>query len=144
MIEKRSHSEAVAVTVGYAVGSDGKGLAFAALGDDESPGVLRVVFSVRVRPALRGRDLSYAAANAVLEALLRRGLRSVVVRLADERLPLDLDARGSLPAALTVPYVALRCRLNRFAEARIEAAGGSVMRDLTARAQAEALLDIAA
>jgi len=42
-----------------------------------------------------------------------------------------------------VPYVALRCTLNRFEQASVRRAG-AVARDLSARAQAEVYLDIAA
>ncbi len=144
MSEREPEVNPVMVTIGFAAGDDGKGVAFAMLDDGTQPTTFRVAFSLRLRRALRGRDVAYAAANAVTEALLERGVRSMVLRLGDERLVTDLKERAALPTPLSVPYVALRCRLNRFAEARVQAPAGAVGRDLTGRALAEVSLDIAA
>lgn len=143
----RLQSEPVVVTIGFAARSGGKGVAFAAVDFGESGAdfpYLRVPFGLSVRPALQGRDVTYAAANAVTEVLLARGIRNVILRVDDSRLENDLRERGSLPAPLTVPYVALRCRLNRFAAVRVEATKDSLCRDLAGRAVTEATLDIAA
>ena len=144
---QRVQPEPVVVTIGFAARIDGRGIAFAALEQAEhsaKAAYVRVPFAVKLRPALQGRDVTYAAANAVAEALLERGVRDVVLRVDDARLENDLRERGSLPAPLTVPYVSLRCRLNRFALARIEVAQDSLIRDLEGRARTEATLDIAA
>ena len=144
---QRLQPEPVVVTIGFATRTDGKGIAFAALepkSSESASGYVRVPFGLKLRPALQGRDVSYAAANAVAEMLLTRGVRNMILRVDDSRLESDLRERASLPAPLTVPYVALRCRLNRFAQARIEVAHDSLCRDLAGRAMAEATLDIAA
>jgi hypothetical protein len=142
---QRLQPEPVVVTIGFAARPDGKGIAFAALepAPPAAPMFLRVPFAVRPKPALQGRDVTYAATNAVAETLLARGVRNVVLRVEDPRLVVDLRERGSLPVPLTVPYVALRCRLNRFDAAQIEAREDALSRDLAGRARAEATLDIA-
>jgi hypothetical protein len=132
------------VTVGFAAGKTG-GVAYAMLGvrpGDES--VMRTSFACRPAPALQGRDIAYAALNAVAGKLLARGLRNIELQTEDGNVPLDLSQRRPLPAALTVPYVTLRCTLNRFAAAAVTTVAGPLTRDLTARARAEASLDVAA
>jgi len=138
--------EPVVVTVGFAAAEGGRGIAYAGLripGSHEES-IVRVRFSCRARPALRGRDVAYAALDAVARALLERGVSAVEVRTADERIVEDLARRGELPAALTMPYVALRCTLNRFRAASVARDPGGASRDLAARARAEACLGAAA
>jgi sugar phosphate isomerase/epimerase len=139
-------NEPVIVTVGFAAEPGGRGLAYAGIripGSHEES-IVRVRFSCRARPALHGRDVAYAALNAVAQTLLDRNIRALELRTADERIADDLAKRADLPAALTMPYVALRCSLNRFREATVgrDAAGAS--RDLAARARAEVCLGAAA
>jgi hypothetical protein len=132
-------------TVGFAAGPAGSGVAYAALvGADGRESLVRVGFASPSRPALRGRDVAYAALEAVARALLARGVRRVEVRIDDLHLPVDLAERRALPPALEIPYVALRCALNRFACAEVVVATEPAARDLTARARAEASLGIAA
>ncbi len=133
--------QAQQVTVGFAAGPDGSGVAYAALGAAGRNGSpVRVEFVCRPLPALRGRDVAYAAVDAVATRLRELGVNRAVLAVPDEHLPLDLNERRSLPNALVVPYVALRCRLNQFDEFRIVEARDAVARDLTARARAEATL----
>ncbi len=145
MSRTRVDSRPVVVTVGFAAGAAGGGVAYAALraADRATESIVRVGFRCRPQAALRGRDVAYAALGAVADELLRRGVRDVEFRLDDTGLPVDLATRRTLPAALTVPYVILRCKLNRFHRATVSEAGGEP-RDLTARARAEASLDVAA
>ncbi len=133
----------VSVTVGFAANAAGQGVAYGAVGGDR-PDIVRVPFSLKVRPALCGRDTAYAAAGAMLAALRRRGVRRLELRLADERLVSELAERPALPANLTVPYVTLRCSLNRFADARVTLANDATSRDLTGRAVADVSLQVAA
>ena len=134
------------VSVGFAVHPGGAGVAFAALHEaDGGRSVVRIAFRCRPLVALGGRDVAYAALAAVAGALLECGRRDVVFRVAEAGLVTDLTQRRTLPAALTVPYVELRCRLNRFATARFDVRPGDpAVRELTARARAEASFDIAA
>jgi hypothetical protein len=143
---QRLQAEPTVVTIGFAARSDGRGIAFAAVQPAQAaaPSYWRIPFALCPKPALQGRDVTYAATNAVTETLLERGVRNVTLRVEDPRLANDLRERGSLPIPLTVPYVALRCRLNRFDGARIEAREDPLSRDLVSRARAEATLDIAA
>lgn len=132
------------ISVGFAAGERG-GVAYAALGagpNDDS--IVRVTFACRPAPALHGRDVAYAALNAVAGTLLARGLQDVELCTEDGSVPLDLTVRRALPAALTLPYVTLGCTLNRFASATITTVANSLSRELTARARAEASLDVAA
>jgi hypothetical protein len=132
------------VTVGFAAGNGGEGVAYAALrAANGRESIVRVGFRCRPLAALRGRDIAYAALAAVAEDLLRRDLRDVAFRIDDSELPVDLAARRALPAALTVAYVALRCKLNRFRAATVAFADGAA-RDVTARARAEVSLNVAA
>jgi len=139
----RQHRSRLAqhVTVGFAAGPGGSGVAYAASGAGGRNGSpVRVEFVCRPLPALRGRDVAYAALDAVLAELSRRGMSRAIVAIDDANLPLDVAERRSLPNALVVPYVALRCRLNQFAEIAVVEARDAVARDLTARARAEATL----
>lgn len=137
-------SQPIVVTVGFAAGNGGDGVAYAALrAVNGLESIVRVGFRCRPLAALRGRDVAYAALSAVAEDLLRRDLRDVALRIDDTELPLDLSARRALPAALTVPYVVLRCKLNRFRVATVACAHGA-SRDCTARARAEVSLNVAA
>jgi hypothetical protein len=139
----RQHRSRLAhhVTVGFAAGPGGSGVAYAAAGAGGRNGSpVRVEFVCRALPALRGRDVAYSALDAVLAELLRRGVTRAVIAIDDANLPLDVSERRSLPNALIVPYVALRCRLNQFAAVTVVEAHDAVARDLTARARAEATL----
>ena len=139
-------AKVVRATLGFAAGEGaGAGVAYALLGAPESGGaVVRVAFRCRPLAALRGRDVAYAALRAVAEEVRARGVQRVVFALDDERLARDLHERLPVPGPLAMPYVSLRCALNRFAEATVVAAGEAAARDLTARARAEVSLHIAA
>jgi hypothetical protein len=136
----------VQATLGFAAAElGGAGVAYALLGASGSgAAVVRVSFRCRPLAALRGRDVAYAALRAVAEDVLGRGVTRIVFALDDERLVKDLDERLPVPGALAMPYVSLRCALNRFAEASVVVDGEAAARDLTARARAEVSLDIAA
>ncbi|MBD5606671.1 MAG: glycosyltransferase [Candidatus Eremiobacteraeota bacterium] len=135
----------VRIAVGFAVSHRGSGVVYALRtepGGAES--LVRVSFRCRPLAALGGRDVAYAALDALGREVRRRGDDRVDFDIADAELGLDLSGRRVLPAALTMPYVRLRCTLNRFRMARIAAVERTTIRDLTARARAESSLDIAA
>jgi len=135
----------VSVTVGFAA-SGGGGVAYAIVrkADGASESLVRVGFRCRSLSALRGRDVAYAALVVVAKELLRRELACVELRTADREIVLDLEQHRAVPQALMLPYVVLRCALNRFREARVVAVEDEVVRDLTARARAEVSLGVAA
>ena len=140
--------EPLAVTIGFAAREDGRGVAYASYvprtGSGRHASPVRVGFACRPQPVLRGRDLAYAALTAVAGALLARDIREATLRIDDASLPRDLEERGSLPTALVIPYVALRCKLNAFHDVHVVAAADETTRDLTGRARAEIALQTAA
>ncbi len=132
------------VSIGFAANASGSGVAYAAVRGTDGDATIRVSFSLRARAALEGRDAAYAALDAVAAEVLERGLRDVEFRFDDARLAEDLAERRTVPQPLVVPYVALRCTLNRFRTVRIVAARDRTIRDLAARALADVSLEIAA
>jgi len=163
----------VTAVVGFAASANGNGVAYAALRPArDAQSLVRVGFRLvipttstgapapsgpdapgarhpepvegRPRPALHGRDVAYAALTALATELLRRGIGAVVLQTDNAELVADLTERRAVPAALTVPYVKLRCTLNRFREASITCVEDRATRDLTARARAEVCLNVAA
>ena len=142
----KREEQGVVVTIGFAVAAGGAGVAYATLvrGDRGSRDVLRVPFAFPKRPGLADRDASYAAVSAVVAQLIARGEIVSSIVIADERLARDLDERRTLPHALTMPYVGLRCRLNRLRGAVVLAGAAGACRDLAARARADVFLDTAA
>jgi hypothetical protein len=143
MSTQRREQQPKIVTVGFAE-RDGRGIAYAVGGSGGRGPAVRVGFACRPLPALLGRDVAYAALAAVAEELLRRGVSNVRFRIDDERLPQDIAERRAMPNALIVPYVRLRCALNRFHEAVVEPADDDIARDASARARADAWLNLAA
>jgi hypothetical protein len=148
MSQQRGNREPVLVVLGFAAGIDGRGVAYATLcrsfESSRRESSIRLVFTCRPLPALAGRDVAYAALDAIAAALLERDVRDVEIAIDDSLLPIDLAERRSVPSPLIVPYVALRCRLNRFRRVRVTAAKDGLARDLSARARAEVSLHVAA
>jgi hypothetical protein len=140
----RSERQAIQVSVGFAASDRGDGVAYARIENGIEPEHLRIAFRCRPQPALRERDVAYAALSAVATHVRERGLRRVVFATADAQLACDLEEHRSVPPALAMPYVTLRCTLNRFTSATVVATGDEAVRDLTARARAEASLHVAA
>jgi hypothetical protein len=143
-VNRENRKGAVRAAIGFAAGDAGEGTAYALLGASGNGSVVRVPFHCRPLPALRGRDVAYAALTAVAVELRRRGIRDVVFATEDERLVRDLDERLPVPAPLAMPYVALRCELNRFHKAHVTASDEAAIRDLSARSRAEVFLQTAA
>ena len=143
-MSRQKGGELVDVVVGFAADKSGVGVAYAALQRNGRERVLRVAFGVRPAAALEGREVGYAALRAVAEALRADYAGPVRFVVADDSLVADLRDRRPLPNALTMPYVALRCALNRFEIASFVRGRSAQIDDLTARANAEASLHIAA
>ncbi len=140
------HDSIVTATLGFAAGGTGDGVVYVSLAGAaarDSDGLVRVAFRCQPLPALRGRDIAYAA----LEAAARRlADRRYPIRFAieDQSLAADLIEHRPVPTALTVPYVRAQCALNRLGTATFVARNDRTVRDLTARARAEVALDVAA
>jgi hypothetical protein len=143
MSTKRREPQPKIITVGFAE-REGRGVAYAVAGSGGRGSAVRVGFVCRPLPALVGRDVAYAALAAGADEVLRHGVTRAVFRVDDERLPQDIAERRALPNALVVPYVRLRCALNRFDQASVEQASGDVARDASARARADVWLNLAA
>ena len=146
MMSTSIHDSFVTATLGFAANSAGDGVAYVALGeaDGRIGSLVRVAFRCPPLAALRGRDVAYAATEAVAAHLLGRGLRTVAFAFDDVSLARDLVERAAVPAALTIPYVRLRCTLNRFTHVDLHAVEDRSTRDLGARARAEVALAVAA
>lgn len=135
----------VEVALGFACRASGAGVAFVSLHGGGADDVVRLSFAYRPLPALRERGAGYAALEAAVALTLRRGIRQARFLVAEPELVADLAARRNVPQPLAMPYVALRCRLNRLAWAEVAPADPDrCCRDLAARARAEVSLDIAA
>lgn len=139
-----NRNSAADVVVGFAHDGSGRGVAYAAIADGRSRGVMRVPFSAVPLALYDGREFGYAAVAALGAELRRRGFARVRVRLGDERIVRDLAAPAVVPPALGMPYVRARCALNGFATARVERADPREVADLEGRARAELSLRTAA
>jgi hypothetical protein len=146
MSSRKPTDRPVSISVGFAASDGGSGVAYATLrkADGTSGSLVRVGFRCRPLSALHGRDVAYQALIAVAKDALRRELGCIEMRVGDGEIALDIERRRSVPQALMIPYVVLRCALNRFREARVIAVEDETVRDLTARARAEVSLGVAA
>jgi hypothetical protein len=151
MIMQKRISRTAVATIGYAADERGHGIAYAKIWSSDDlasrPGaesIVRVGFHAPVRPALRGREAAYAAVEAVAAKLVAAKVAVAELRVADVQLAADLAQRRSVPADLQLPYIALRCTLNRLSSFSVVACDDGTARDLTARARAELMLEHAA
>ena len=133
----------IEAATGFAADAQGQGVAYVRLILAGTPRVLRVPFAVRRYPALRDREIGYAALTAAGAVLRRRGVERVRFTVDDAHLAMDLREHRDVPAPLTLAYVRLRCALNQFKEYDI-AASASGESDLTARARSETAMHVAA
>ena len=143
MKELRNMRNTPDITIGYAVGHDGAGVAYARLSNGNGE-PLRVGFTVRPLAGCDDRESAYGAAEAVAVALRKRGHRAATLRIDDPRLVADLAGAGTVPPALAMRSIALRCALNALGNAKVVAAQATQVADLEARARAEVTLRIAA
>jgi hypothetical protein len=131
----------VRVQLGYTADRLGEGIAYARLTTRAGERLVRVAFRVQRFPGLDEREISYAALTAVAGMLCERGLTGVLFVLADAELVADCTTRRSVPPPLVLPYVRLRCALNRFVAYELHAGADP---DLEGRARAELVLHTAA
>ena len=137
--------DGMTVEIGTGFGHGPRAVAYASYVVPGEPTVTeRWHVPVTVRPALRGRDVGYAALAAVAGAVRDRGVRRATFHIDDQALADDLREHRTVPSALGVPYVKLRCLLNRFDHVEIVASATHALHDLSARARADAALDVAA
>jgi len=139
-MQQSSRHRSADVAVGYAADRSGHGIAYAAIGTGTGRTVVRLPFGVPNLPALDGREQGYAAVATVGGYLRARGFTRVRIRVAEDAVVNDLNARRSVPAALTMEYVKTRCILHGFAAARVERAEPIETRDLETRARADVAL----
>jgi hypothetical protein len=144
MTNSRRARAAADVAVGYAAGDRGNGVAYAAVNNGSATVVVRLPFTAPPLPGLDGLECGYAALAAVGAMLKARGFGRVRVRVGDARIVGDLSGAGSPPKPLAMAYVKIRCALHSLGAVRLEVADAVEVRDLTARAQAEIGLSVAA
>jgi hypothetical protein len=130
--------------VGYAADRTGNGVAYAAIATGTGRAVVKVPFGTVPLAALDGREFGYAAVAAVGAYLRSRGFTRIRIRLADEGVADDLNARGTVPPALAMAYVKTRCVLHGFAVARVERGEPIETNDLEHRAREDVALRTAA
>jgi hypothetical protein len=128
------------VAVGYAADRTGGGSAYVAIATGSGRAVVKVPFSAVPLAALDGREFGYAAVAAVGAYLRGRGFTRIRLRIADEQVVDDLNARSKVPPALGMAYVKTRCVLHGFAVARVERGEPIETHDLENRARAEIAL----
>ena len=128
------------VAVGYAADRTGAGVAYAAIATGTGRSVVKVPFGATPMPGLEGREFGYAAIAAVAGYLRTRSFSRVRIRLADELVVDDLNARRNVPPPLAMAYVKARCVLHGFAVARVERGEPIETHDLQTRARAEVAL----
>ena len=138
---RRRGDEVLEVTVGYAAGRGGSGVAYAALSAGEGREVVRLPFRIVRRGALMERMTAYAALVTVARALWKRGVTRARFLMPDRQFVKDVTTRCDLPEALVLPYVRLRCALNAFNDVEI---GIGTTDELMQRAGAEVALNVAA
>ncbi len=134
--------ETIGVQLGYAAAPSGDGIVYARLRSSAGERLVRAAFRVQRFAGLDDREIGYAALTAIATLLCERGIDRINVGLADGTLFDDLRSHRDLPPPLVLPYVRLRCTLNRFANVSVGAAEEDL--DLAQRARAEVALHPAA
>jgi hypothetical protein len=136
---RQSNSE-VDVTVGYAAGGDGSGVAYVRLTGTAGEHLLRVPFEVR-RSAHNQHEAGYAALTAVAIRLRRAGVQRARFALGDAELLDEIAGHRELDECFVLPYVRLRCALNQLGAFSLKLAADE---DLAQRARAEVAMHTAA
>lgn len=135
---------AATAAIGYAADLEGRGIAFVTIATGSGRTVLRVPFSATPLAIHEGREIGYAAVNAVAHELRRRGFARIRLRVGNPRVVADLAAPCVVAPALAMAYVKVRCVMNSFRSARVEIAELREIEDLESRARAELDLQSAA
>lgn len=133
--------ETIGVQLGFAAAPSGDGIVYARLRSSAGERLVRAAFRVRRFAGLGDREVAYAAMESVAGLLCERNIEDVAFSLPDAALVEDLANHREVPAALVLPYVRLRCKLNRFRKYALEPCQEF---DLTQRARAEVAMHSAA
>jgi hypothetical protein len=146
-VQTRERPCAIDAHLGYAADRNGRGVAYIRLAvqraqDDRGEALVRVPFRAQRFAGLDAREVGYAAMTAVADLLHARGISVASFRIADEQLIDDVNQHRDVPLPLVIPYVRLRCALNRFTQFSLEASVDAA--DLIQRARAEVALHEAA
>lgn len=124
--------------LGYAADRNGRGVAYIRLASR----VARVPFRVKRFAGLDAREVGYAALTAAADLLHERRFAAVAFHVGDDQLIDDITQHRDVPLPLVLPYVRLRCSLNRFGSFVLDRSSDA--EDLTQRARAEVALHEAA
>ena len=139
---RNSTRETIGVQLGYAAAPSGDGIVYARLRSSAGERLVRAAFRVKRFAGLDGREIGYAAVDAIAEYLWDRKIEDVAFALPERALVEDVAEHRDVPVPLVLPYVRLRCRLNRFRSFSIGM--DSPDSDLAQRARAEVALHSAA
>lgn len=138
----KSTRETIGVQLGYAAGPDGNGIAYARLTSRAGERLVRAAFRVKRFSGIEGREVGYGALTAIATVLRERGIENVTLAVPDAVLVDDLVTHRAVPPPLVLPYVHLRCALNRFT--RFAVTTVTEENDLAQRARAEVAFHTAA
>lgn len=132
---RKEQQGSIEVLLGHAADPVGNGVAYARLRSIQGERLVRVPFRVQRFAGLDGREVGYAALNAIASLIRERGVERATFVLNDGQLVADLEEHRDVPPPIVLPYVRLRCTLNRFAShtLRVSTDGD----DLAQRAKAE-------
>ncbi len=133
--------ETIGVQLGYAAAPSGDGIVYARLMSSAGERLVRAAFRVKRYTGLAEREVAYAAMESVAGLLCERNVENVAFSLPDAALVEDLTNHRDVPPPLVLPYVRLRCKLNRFRKYAVEPCAEI---DLTERARAEVAMHSAA
>lgn len=139
---QKNSREALGVQLGYAAGPDGNGIVYARLQSTAGERLVRAAFRVKRFAGMGEREVGYGALTAIATVLRERGVEKINLMLSDAALIDDLVTHRAVPPPLVIPYVHLRCALNRFTGFSLSS--GVEENDLAQRARAEVALNTAA
>ncbi len=131
----------VQVQLGYAADRHGNGVVYARLTSRAGERLVRAAFRVQRYAGLDGREVGYGALSAIATILYDRHVERLRFVLPDAAMVADIGECRDVPLPLVLPYVRLKCALNRFHEYALVAHADP---DLLNRASAEVALNPAA
>jgi hypothetical protein len=137
----RGSGPGVQASIGYAVGRQGRGLAYAHLTGRGVRQVLRLPLRIGAGFPQTERASAYAALTAVARALRERGFSRARFVVDDAQFVDEVTNGRQVAEQLVLPYVRLRCALNSLSSFSVRRGATD---DLTQRARAEVALNLAA
>ena len=142
-MNRRIHNRTAEVEIAFAADALGSGVAYARI-RDLSETVVRVPFAVKRLAGCEGREIPFAALAAILNALRSRGYSALRLAIPDDAAVADARGERSIPPALAMLYVALRCAVNELRSVEFIPLASEAAAELESRARAEVALRIAA